>query len=539
MRTMLQAGEEVGVYRVVTRVGAGATAEVYRIRHQRLQAEYALKVLHPRGPSDIRRLENEGVVQSKLHHPNIVQVMNVVEVGNSIGLIMEYVEGSDLATWLETHRPTLSEALDLFDGIVRGVQHAHDAGLVHRDLKPANVLLQRVREGLIPKVSDFGIAKIFGEGMGTGQTMAGIAMGTPRYMAPEQFTDAASVDQRADLFSLGCILFELVTGQTAFAPANVFEAHDSARLAAYGQLPDALPEQVKKAIRGALEPDRDKRIRDCQSLLEALGRPTHLMTTSAPVRVISSPPTKPPPRSEEQPYSNETLAPPGTFAGEGGQTSAGFDATLEAPKPKMASAPVLQPVTVAPAPKTAVPKSAATVGLVGGLIAAMAVGLGVMKLWPAEPVEPVSLPADPVVVVEPVEVPPAEIVSEPPPDAAIPPTHSVVADIVPPSEPVKPVVGKTKTVTVSSPPAVVVDPGALVKQAKVNVKDAQDIEVTCGSTKATSDSSVMIRKFVAGPCRVRARFGETWLTAQITITEPVEVNCAADAGTLSCAYGPP
>ncbi len=299
---MLEAGEAVGVYRVVDRVGAGATAEVYRIKHQRLQSEYALKVIHPRGPSDVRRLENEGVVQSKLHHPNIVQVMDVVEVGGSLGLVMEFVEGPDLASWLEDHQLSIGDAINLFDAIVRGVQHAHDAGLVHRDLKPGNVLLQRVREGLIPKVSDFGIAKIFGDVASPGQTMHGVAMGTPRYMAPEQFTDAASVDQRADMFSLGCILYELVTGESAFSPSNLFEAHDSALQAAYRELPASLPEEIKEAIRGCLEPDREKRIADCQTLLSVLGRPTHAKATAAPIPIATIPPP------EARPVSEKTVA---------------------------------------------------------------------------------------------------------------------------------------------------------------------------------------------------------------------------------------
>jgi tRNA A-37 threonylcarbamoyl transferase component Bud32 len=281
---MLQTGEEVGVYRVVERIGEGAAASVYRVRHQRLQGEYALKVLHPRGHSDVLRLENEGTVQASLHHPNIVQVLDVIEVGGSVGLVLEFVQGPDLATWLETHRPTLPQALDLFDGIVRGVQHAHDAGLVHRDLKPANVLLQKVREGLVPKVSDFGIAKAFAaDAVSKARTMVGVAMGTPRYMGPEQFTDASSVDQRADMFSLGAILYELVVGRPAFNPSNLIEAHDLARTGGYDPIPADLPSAVVQAIKGCLEPDRDKRIPDCESLLLTLGRSVNTLGVGLPL----------------------------------------------------------------------------------------------------------------------------------------------------------------------------------------------------------------------------------------------------------------
>jgi serine/threonine protein kinase len=509
---MLEAGEAVGVYRVLDRVGAGATAEVYRIQHQRLQSEYALKVIHPRGPSDVRRLENEGVVQSKLHHPNIVQVMDVIEVGGSLGLVMEFVQGPDLATWLEGKKLPMAEAIDLFDGIVRGVQHAHDAGLVHRDLKPANVLLQRVREGIIPKVSDFGIAKIFGD-VSPGQTIAGIAMGTPRYMAPEQFTDAASVDQRADMFSLGALLYELVTGESAFSPSNLFEAHDSARQAQYREIPPDLPDEVKQAIKGCLEPDREKRIADCQTLLAVLGRPTHAKATAVhvPLDTLTAPPR---PITESKPISESTV-----------QMTI---APLQEAEDRDGSIP---PTTMRAERAWRMPVAA----IAGLLVVLLLVGVAMyatqepppdMALQPLTPevVPAVAAPIVPATVVEPAPetAAPAPVPEAVPPKAA--PTRAVVR-----KEPVA-------APPPADPPAEA-EPVATVASALFVVEAAEDLQVTCGSRSNSGTTSAKPTKFPAGPCTVTARVNGTTLTTTVDVREKVRVVCEPKDGALVCKPG--
>jgi eukaryotic-like serine/threonine-protein kinase len=505
---MLEAGEAVGVYRVLDRVGAGATAEVYRIKHQRLQSEYALKVIHPRGPSDVRRLENEGAVQSKLHHPNIVQVMDVLAVGGSLGLIMEFVEGPDLASWLEDHHPSTREAIDLFDAIVRGVQHAHDAGLVHRDLKPANVLLQRVREGLVPKVSDFGIAKMFGD-ISPGQTMQGIAMGTPRYMAPEQFTDAASVDQRADLFSLGCILYELVTGESAFSPSNLFEAHDSARQAAYRELPIDMPEEIKRAIKGCLEPDRELRIADCQTLLTVLGRPTHAKATATPIPIQTLPPP------ESRPISEKTVAMTIAPLPESMMT----DGTLSARA---------QPTTV---PELE-PPSRTRLGVFAGIVA-VAILVGVVAyatsrgptdaaVVPSPSPEPVATaPIVPASVAQPTQVPAQ-------PEAAPPP---VVERRTPKAEP------KAQAKPPEVKPSAVAGEPAVIASALFVVDAADDLLVTCGGRSSPGTTIAKPTKFPAGLCTVTAHVNGVTLVTTVDVREKARFVCAPKAGSLVCVRG--
>jgi serine/threonine-protein kinase len=182
---------------------------------------------------------------------------------------MEYIEGPSLDTALQRKRLTLQQAYLLFRGIVDGVRHAHRLGLVHRDLKPANVLLATTSRGILPKVTDFGIAKVV-EGETTGHTRAGVAMGTPQYMAPEQIRDAATVDKRADVFSLGCILYELVTGRRAFPYDDIVKVYNAVcdgEFTPPRRLRHDLSTAFEAAILGAMEVDRDRRIPDLDTLI--------------------------------------------------------------------------------------------------------------------------------------------------------------------------------------------------------------------------------------------------------------------------------
>ena len=129
---------------------------------------------------------------------------DVLEVDGQPGLLMEFIEGPSLEQAMTRYQLDLETAETLFLGIVAGVRRAHSVGLVHRDLKPANVLLANTAKGFVPKVTDFGLAKVLSDGRapGSSQTRQGVAMGTPAYMAPEQIRDAGGVDFRADIWSL-------------------------------------------------------------------------------------------------------------------------------------------------------------------------------------------------------------------------------------------------------------------------------------------------------------------------------------------------
>ncbi|MEQ1506208.1 MAG: serine/threonine-protein kinase, partial [Myxococcota bacterium] len=274
----LAEGQVVERYTVVERIGRGGVARVYKVRHNTLGSLHALKVLRKQSDQMNHRLVLEGKVQAALRHPNVVAVTDVIEVEGNPGLVMDYIEGPSLDKWLAANRPDLAQAEAIFRGIVAGVGKAHRLGLVHRDLKPANVLLATDEDGtLVPKVADFGLAKILAgdddEEGGHAHTQSGTTMGTPAYMAPEQVRDSKSVDQRADIFALGCILYELVTGVSPFYHPDLFAIFSALASGTYTPpqaLVPSLPPRVLNAIAGCLTVHREARIHSCGVLQRVL-----------------------------------------------------------------------------------------------------------------------------------------------------------------------------------------------------------------------------------------------------------------------------
>ena len=266
----LSPGTTIGRYTVEEMVGEGGMATVFRVRHNELHATYALKVLNLVSDAIQRRLVQEGRVQARLRHPNILPVTDILDVDGRPGLIMEYVDGPSLEAHLAPRRLPLDEADQLARGILSAVVFAHGQGCVHRDLKPANILLSDIGGEYIPKVADFGLVKVIDEEDDSlHKTRSGIGIGTPCYMAPEQALDAAHVDERADIFSLGAILYELVCGRRAFHGPNAVAI--ILRIAAGDFVPPEeidpeIPARFLEAIHGAMQIDRKLRIQDCMTL---------------------------------------------------------------------------------------------------------------------------------------------------------------------------------------------------------------------------------------------------------------------------------
>jgi eukaryotic-like serine/threonine-protein kinase len=206
---------------------------------------------------------------------NVVSVRDILDINGSPGLIMEYVDGPSLEDLLQRYQPSMADAELIAEGIIQGVAAAHELGLIHRDLKPANILLKLSGGVIVPKVADFGLVKLLcaDESAGKGRTRTGIAMGTPSYMAPEQVRDAKTADRRADIFSLGAILFELFCHQRAFDGEDLADILTAVKLGEYPAprtLVPNLPTRIVKAIEHSLEVDRRKRIGSCPALLATL-----------------------------------------------------------------------------------------------------------------------------------------------------------------------------------------------------------------------------------------------------------------------------
>lgn len=267
----LETGETVeGRYQVEGYLGAGAMASVYRVTHARLGTSHALKVLKLSDERIAQRMLQEGRVQASLRHPNVVSVSDVVDLGGAPGLVMELVEGPPLDVLIRDVRPNLEQVDALARGIIAGVAAAHRAGHVHRDLKPGNILCATEDDAIVPKVADFGLAKVVQAERGGHHTRSGVVMGTPAYMAPEQVRDAKGVDARADIWALGAILYELCTGTRAFHHDDTYELLSLVTAGRYidpAERAPELPERFTHAIRGALTVAPDERLQDCAALL--------------------------------------------------------------------------------------------------------------------------------------------------------------------------------------------------------------------------------------------------------------------------------
>lgn len=250
-----------GRYVVQSVLGEGSMAEVYKVSHVQLGTLHALKVLKLEHESIRERMMREGQFQAKLRHKNIVSVSDVVPVNDNAGLVMEYIDGGSLAELLAGHRLTSEQVDVLARGLLDGVEAAHDAGYIHRDLKPANILLAREGKELVPKITDFGLAKAL-DASNT-LTKSGVMMGTPAYMAPEQIQDAKHVDQRADIFSVGAILYHLVAGRRPFDDPNIANVLTAVLDGDYPPITDFAPQLAPhrvRAITAALEVEVEGRV---------------------------------------------------------------------------------------------------------------------------------------------------------------------------------------------------------------------------------------------------------------------------------------
>jgi hypothetical protein len=216
-------------YRILELLGQGGMGAVYKAEHRVMERLVALKVINSNlvgGPAAVQRFEQEVKAAARLAHPHIVAAHDAEQAGGLHFLVMEYVDGISLADVITKRGPLpVAQACECVRQAALGLQHAHEKGMVHRDIKPHNLMLNR--DGCV-KILDFGLARLASErgaasiaDAKSGLTVAGAIVGTPDYIAPEQAKDARKADIRADIYSLGCTLYDLLAGRPPFPDGSV------------------------------------------------------------------------------------------------------------------------------------------------------------------------------------------------------------------------------------------------------------------------------------------------------------------------------
>ena len=269
----LSPGTRLGPYEVNDRIGEGGMGEVYRGLDTDLHRSVAIKVLPESFVTDtdrVARFRREAQLLAAINHPNIAQVYGLEHSGGVQALVMELVEGEDLATRIRRGPIPIEEALLIARQIAEALAAAHEQGIVHRDLKPANI---RVRADDVVKVLDFGLAKFVESATPVSDqsptvttpalSEAGLLLGTAAYMSPEQVKGRAA-DKRADIWAFGGVLFEMLTGRRAFrgeSTAELFAAILRAEVT-WSELPRDTPPEIRRLLRRCLERDAKLRLHD-------------------------------------------------------------------------------------------------------------------------------------------------------------------------------------------------------------------------------------------------------------------------------------
>ncbi|MDT5157297.1 MAG: eukaryotic-like serine/threonine-protein kinase [Acidobacteriota bacterium] len=286
----MESGKKVGSYIVEEQIGRGGMGVVYRGRHEKLLRVVAIKSINPRGTHDLRRLrhrfEREAYVQAQLDHPGVVKIYDYIVSEQTYFIVMEYVDGRSLAQLIAEHPEGLpvERALDLFEQILEAISYAHNfvyrdeqgaehRGIVHRDLKPPNIM---VTDGDRIKVTDFGIVKLVGA---SATDTSKIAYGSPRYVSPEQAA-GEELDQRSDIYSLGVILYEMLTGEPPFggragskegwARTEILRAHREQPPRPPSELNHAVTPAVERVVLRALEKKPERRFASAADFLRAV-----------------------------------------------------------------------------------------------------------------------------------------------------------------------------------------------------------------------------------------------------------------------------
>ena len=274
-------GEEIGNFVVVRELGQGGMGEVYLAEHKSIKTKVAIKTLRPHISADreqITRFFNEAVAVAKIRHAGIVKIFDVgfLPKGQAY-LAMEFLDGESLWSRIQhVKRMPFVDAAEIGRQIASVLDATHKAGITHRDLKPENVFLvpdAEMETGERVKILDFGIAKLTGTASLTSTSMG--SMGTPAYMAPEQWHNSKTVDWRADAYSLGCLTYEMVAGQPPFVASSIGEActkHLTETPRAIRTLAPDCPKELDVLLTALLEKDPNHRPSSMREIMNAFGR---------------------------------------------------------------------------------------------------------------------------------------------------------------------------------------------------------------------------------------------------------------------------
>ncbi|HZS75451.1 MAG TPA: protein kinase [Ktedonobacteraceae bacterium] len=290
-------GLTLGRYELRRRIAQGGMAEVYLAYDRRVRRQVAIKVLYGRDEAFVRRFEREALAVGTLSHNHILALYDFGEQSPWYYLVMPYVDGGTLRDYLlKRGRLTLEEAASFIDQIASALQYAHEHGMLHRDVKPSNILLRR--DGYAYLV-DFGLAKAI---MGAESlTSSGAMVGTPEYMAPEQSNGQS--DYRSDIYSLGVILYQMLTGRvpfTAESPVAISLKHIQATPTPPGELNKDIPPAVEEVILKAMAKDPNDRYQHAQDLANAFWKALQQERTHAQVEAFPSSPSEGTQKAEEE-----------------------------------------------------------------------------------------------------------------------------------------------------------------------------------------------------------------------------------------------
>jgi serine/threonine-protein kinase len=277
-------GITLGKYRILEPLGRGGMAQVYKAYHPQLNRYMAVKILRSdlvENNEFLARFRHEAHAVSGLRHANIVQVFDFDTQDDQYYMVMELLEGDTLRALINDYRVRgqrmpLTEIIRILKDILSALSYAHGEGIIHRDIKPANIMLTKKGQAVL---TDFGIAQILGS---THHTMSGALMGTLSYMAPEQGLKG-ECDSRSDIYSLGIVLYEMLTGYTPFeadTPLAILMKHLNDPLPLPTQVDPALPPALEMIVLKALAKDPDDRYQTAEEMSEALGKIAEELSTS-------------------------------------------------------------------------------------------------------------------------------------------------------------------------------------------------------------------------------------------------------------------